>query len=126
MRSRNDQSRILFSLSYRQRHGDEAEEQVGDGQVDDEDVAGRPHGRLAGHDVDDQRVADGPEDDEDAIGGDQAEEGEVVDASVGAEPLDDRQVELEAFAGRVGGVACCGRGRRRRPIEEQGKIRRIA
>ena len=57
-------------MTYRQWHSDEAKEQVGDGQIDDEDVASRSHGRLTGDDIDDQGIADGSEDNEDAVGGD--------------------------------------------------------
>ena len=35
-----------------ERHRDEAEHQVRDGQVDDEDVPGCPHGGVPGHHVD--------------------------------------------------------------------------
>ena len=109
---------------YRQRHGDEAEEQVGDGQIDDKDVARRPHGRLAGDDKDDERVADCAQEDEDAVSGDQAEKSDVVDPTIGAETLDDRQIQFArncaAAAAVVPGVFACCDGAKRQ-IEEKRK-----
>ncbi len=85
-------------MTYRQWHSDEAKEQIGNGQIDDKDVAGRSHGRLTCDDVNDQRIADGPEHDEDAISGDQTEKGEIVDTAIRTETFDDRQVQFAADA----------------------------
>ncbi len=57
-------------LYERERHGDEAEHEVGDGQVDDEDVPGRAHGRVPGHHVDDHEVAHRSDHDHHGVQGD--------------------------------------------------------
>ena len=44
--------RDVEDLDERERHGDEAEHQVGDGQVHDEDVARSAHEGVARHHVD--------------------------------------------------------------------------
>ena len=63
--------RDVEDLDEGQGHGDEAEHQVGDGQVHDEDVPGRAHGGVAGHHVDDHEVAHAAEDDHESVEGDE-------------------------------------------------------
>ena len=54
-------------LDERERHGDQAKHEVGDGQVDDVDVPRRPHPGVPGHDVDDEEVARRAQGDHDGV-----------------------------------------------------------
>lgn len=90
--------------AYRQWHGDETEQKVGNGKVHDEDVAGGAHCRLAGDHVNDERIAHGADDDQQTIGADEAEERGVAHSPIGRKSLN--QCEVEA---RVWAVAAAGR-----------------
>ena len=53
-------------IGGRERDAEHDEEEVGDGEVDDEEVGGRPHLLVGGDDDDDEGVAEKAEDDDDA------------------------------------------------------------
>lgn len=74
-------------------HGHQAQQEVRDGQVDDEHVPGRAHGRLPDDGHDHEGVARRPQHDQDAVDEDEGAEGGVADAAVLLELLDEGDVE---------------------------------
>ncbi len=74
--------RLGGDLHQGEGNGEEAEEQVGDGQVDDEEVARGAHLRLAGHRQTDQPIADGADEDEHGVDDAQTGEAEAVQRPV--------------------------------------------
>ena len=69
-------------LDERERHGDEAEHEVGDGEVHDEDVAGGAHEGVARHHVDHHKVAHGAQQDHERVQQDEHVAARRVDAGL--------------------------------------------
>ena len=75
--------RLVEDLDEGERHRDEAEHQVRDGEVHDEDVPRRPHGRVAHHHEDDEEVAHAAHEDHGGVEDDDEGVGDVADAGLG-------------------------------------------
>ena len=74
--------RLVEDLDEGERHRDEAEHQVRDGEVHDEDVPRGPHGRVTHHHEDDEEVAHAADEDHRSVEDDDEGVGHVADAGL--------------------------------------------
>ncbi len=84
-----------------ERHGDDAEDEVGPGQGDDEDVPGRAHLGLAQDGGEDDYVAGDPDEDDDAVEGEENDEDAPADALLLGEVLREVLEHLQDALARV-------------------------